>query len=452
MGFSENFVWGAATSAYQIEGAVKEDGKGEHIWDVYVKEPGHIYGGHNGNSACDHYHRFREDVSIMKEIGIMAYRFSIDWSRVLPEGFGSVNESGIAFYDSLIDELLKNGIEPYITLHHWELPYEIYKRGGWMNPQIVEWFGEYARLIAGRFSDRVTHFFTLNEPQCFVGLGYLTGDHAPGIKAPLRDTFEMAHNALKAHGRAVQMLRQYGKQSLTVGYAPTCGMCYPETEKAEDIEAARQALFAMNQDDRNWTWNVSWWSDPVLLGNYPEEGLKRYEPYLPRITDEDMKLIAEPIDVYGQNIYNGRCIRMGRDGMPEEVRRCEGFPKTAVLWPVTPEALYWGPRFLYERYRKPIYITENGMSCHDVVSIDGKVHDPNRTDFLARYLKELKRAAGEIDLRGYFHWSLMDNFEWEKGYSERFGMVYVDYQTQKRMKKDSAYWYQDVIQSNGAKL
>lgn len=452
MGFSENFVWGAATSAYQIEGAVKEDGKGEHIWDVYVKEPGHIYGGHNGNSACDHYHRFREDVSIMKEIGIMAYRFSIDWSRVLPEGFGSVNESGIAFYDSLIDELLKNGIEPYITLHHWELPYEIYKRGGWMNPQIVEWFGEYARLIAGRFSDRVTHFFTLNEPQCFVGLGYLTGDHAPGIKAPLRDTFEMAHNALKAHGRAVQMLRQYGKQRLTVGYAPTCGMCYPETEKAEDIEAARQALFAMNQDDQNWTWNVSWWSDPVLLGNYPEEGLKRYEPYLPRITDEDMKLIAEPIDVYGQNIYNGRCIRMGRDGMPEEVKRCEGFPKTAVLWPVTPEALYWGPRFLYERYRKPIYITENGMSCHDVVSIDGKVHDPNRTDFLARYLKELKRAAGEVDLRGYFHWSLMDNFEWEKGYSERFGLVYVDYQTQKRMKKDSAYWYQDVIRSNGAKL
>ena len=452
MGFSENFVWGAATSAYQIEGAVKEDGKGEHIWDVYVKEPGHIYGGHNGNSACDHYHRFREDVSIMKEIGIMAYRFSIDWSRVLPEGFGSVNESGIAFYDSLIDELLKNGIEPYITLHHWELPYEIYKRGGWMNPQIVKWFGEYARLIAGRFSDRVTHFFTLNEPQCFVGLGYLTGDHAPGIKAPLRDTFEMAHNALKAHGRAVQMLRQYGKQRLTVGYAPTCGMCYPETEKAEDIEAARQALFAMNQDDRSWTWNVSWWSDPVLLGNYPEEGLKRYEPYLPRITDEDMKLIAEPIDVYGQNIYNGRCIRMGRDGRPEEVKRCEGFPKTAVLWPVTPEALYWGPRFLYERYRKPIYITENGMSCHDVVSIDGKVHDPNRTDFLARYLKELKRAAGEIDLRGYFHWSLMDNFEWEKGYSERFGLVYVDYQTQKRMKKDSAYWYQDVIRSNGAKL
>ncbi len=452
MGFSENFVWGAATSAYQIEGAVKEEGKGEHIWDVYVKEPGHIYGGHNGNSACDHYHRFREDVSIMKEIGIMAYRFSIDWSRVLPEGFGSVNESGIVFYDSLINELLKNGIEPYITLHHWELPYEIYKRGGWMNPQIVEWFGEYARLIAERFSDRVTHFFTLNEPQCFVGLGYLTGDHAPGIKAPLRDTFEMAHNALKAHGRAVQMLRQYGKQRLTVGYAPTCGMCYPETEKAEDIEAARQALFAMNQDDRNWTWNVSWWSDPVLLGNYPEEGLKRYEPYLPRITDEDMKLIAEPIDVYGQNIYNGRCIRMGRDGMPEEVKRCEGFPKTAVSWPVTPEALYWGPKFLYERYRKPLYITENGMSCHDVVSIDGKVHDPNRTDFLARYLKELKRAAGEIDLRGYFHWSLMDNFEWEKGYSERFGLVYVDYQTQKRMKKDSAYWYQDVIRSNGANL
>lgn len=449
MGFAKDFVWGAATSSYQIEGTGRDSGKGQNIWDVFTKEPGRVYEGHTGDIACDHYHRFREDVAYMKELGLKGYRFSIDWSRVLPEGTGKVNEKGIDFYNALIDELLEQGIEPYITLYHWELPYEIYKRGGWMNPEIVEWFGQYARLVAERFSDRVKYFFTLNEPQCFVGLGFLQGCHAPGVKAPLRDTFEMAHNALKAHGRAVQMLRAYGKQNVQIGYAPTSGMCYPEKETPKDIEAARKALFAFPDDLSNWTWNVSWWSDPVILGKYPEEGMKKYEKYLPVITDEDMKLISQPIDFYGQNIYNGRCIRMGTDGRPEEVRRPAGFPKTATNWPVTPEALYWGPKFLYERYRKPIYITENGMACHDTVSQDGKVHDPNRIDFLARYLKNLKRAAEEIDIRGYFQWSLMDNFEWDKGYAERFGIIYVDFETQERIWKDSAYWYRDLIRRNG---
>lgn len=449
MGFAKDFVWGAATSSYQIEGTGRDSGKGQNIWDVFTKEPGRVYEGHTGDIACDHYHRFREDVAYMKELGLKGYRFSIDWSRVLPEGTGKVNEKGIDFYNALIDELLEQGIEPYITLYHWELPYEIYKRGGWMNPEIVEWFGQYARLVAERFSDRVKYFFTLNEPQCFVGLGFLQGCHAPGVKAPLRDTFEMAHNALKAHGRAVQMLRAYGKQNVQIGYAPTSGMCYPEKETPKDIEAARKALFALPDDLSNWTWNVSWWSDPVILGKYPEEGMKKYEKYLPAITDEDMKLISQPIDFYGQNIYNGRCIRMGTDGRPEEVRRPAGFPKTATNWPVTPEALYWGPKFLYERYRKPIYITENGMACHDTVSQDGKVHDPNRIDFLARYLKNLKRAAEEIDIRGYFQWSLMDNFEWDKGYAERFGIIYVDFETQERIWKDSAYWYRDLIRRNG---
>ncbi|MBD8968596.1 MAG: beta-glucosidase [Ruminococcus sp. SR1/5] len=449
MGFAKDFVWGAATSSYQIEGTGRDSGKGQNIWDVFTKEPGRVYEGHTGDIACDHYHRFREDVAYMKELGLKGYRFSIDWSRVLPEGTGKVNEKGIDFYNALIDELLEQGIEPYITLYHWELPYEIYKRGGWMNPEIVEWFGQYARLVAERFSDRVKYFFTLNEPQCFVGLGFLQGCHAPGVKAPLRDTFEMAHNALKAHGRAVQMLRAYGKQNVQIGYAPTSGMCYPEKETPKDIEAARKALFALPDDLSNWTWNVSWWSDPVILGKYPEEGMKKYEKYLPVITDEDMKLISQPIDFYGQNIYNGRCIRMGTDGRPEEVRRPAGFPKTATNWPVTPEVLYWGPKFLYERYRKPIYITENGMACHDTVSQDGKVHDPNRIDFLARYLKNLKRAAEEIDIRGYFQWSLMDNFEWDKGYAERFGIIYVDFETQERIWKDSAYWYRDLIRRNG---
>ncbi len=452
MGFAKDFVWGAATSSYQIEGAAQEDGKGQHVWDVFVKEPGHIAEGHTGDRACDHYHLFREDIKLMKEMGLMAYRFSIDWSRILPEGVGRVNEKGIAFYSELIDTLLQYGIEPYITLYHWELPYALHQRGGWMNPQMVEWFGEYAKLVAERFSDRVKYFFTLNEPQCFVGLGFLTGEHAPGIKAPLKDTFAMAHHVLKAHGRAVQMLRQYGKQDLVIGYAPTGSMCYPETEREEDVEAARQMIFSMPQEDRNWTWNVAWWSDPILLGHYPEKEFACYEKYLPKITDDDMKLIAEPIDIYGQNIYNGRCIRMGKDGKPEEVPRYVGFPRTAINWPVTPECLYWGPKFLYERYKKPIYITENGLSCHDVVSLDKKVHDPNRIDFLARYLHELKRAAEEVDLRGYFHWSLMDNFEWAKGYTERFGLIYVDYRTQERIFKDSAYWYRDVIRKNGEDL
>ncbi len=452
MGFAKDFVWGTATSAYQIEGMTQGEGKGAHIWDIYTKDPGHILEGHTGDIACDHYHHFREDIKLMKEMGIMAYRFSIDWSRVLPEGTGTVNEKGIAFYNELIDELVKYGIEPYITLYHWELPYELYKRGGWMNPQIVEWFGAYAKLVAERFSDRVRYFFTLNEPQCFIGLGFVTGEHAPGLKAPLRDTFEMAHQVMKAHGRAVQMLREYGKQPLLIGYAPTGSMCYPETDSKEDIEAARQMLFSMQPEDRNWTWSVAWWSDPILLGHYPEEGLVRYEAYLPKITEQDMALISEPIDIYGQNIYNGRCIRMGKDGKPEDVPRLVGASKTAMNWPVTPKCLYWGPKFLYERYKKPIYITENGLSCRDIISLDGKVHDPNRIDFLARYLHELKKAADEIELRGYFHWSWMDNFEWAKGYTERFGLVYIDYQTQERILKDSAFWYKNVIQTNGKNL
>ena len=452
MSFTADFVWGAATSAYQIEGAWNEDGRGPSIWDICCHEGGHVYESHTGDVACDHYHRFREDVALMREIGLKAYRFSLSCSRLLPEGTGKVNEAGVRFYSGLIDALLEHGIEPYITLFLWDLPYALYQRGGWMNPESVEWFGAYARLVAERFSDRVSRFFTLNEPQCFVGLGFLNGVHAPWLRCPLRDTFAMAHNVLTAQGQAVRMLRQYGKQPLEIGYAPTCSAAYPQRETPEDIEAARQVMFALPEDLRDWTWNVSWWSDPVLLGRCPEEGLERFAPYLPKITEADMKLIAEPIDVYAQNIYNGKCVRMGEDGRPEVVPRRPGFPRTANGWPITPEALYWGPKFLYERYGKPFYVTENGLSCHDVVSLDGKVHDPSRIDFLTRYLSQLKRAAGEIDLRGYFQWSLMDNFEWEKGYSERFGLIFVDYRTQKRTLKDSAYWYRRIIQTGGSAL
>lgn len=447
------FVFGAATSSYQIEGAFQEGGKGLNIWDIYVREKGKIYNGHTGDIACDHYHRFREDVALMKEIGLQAYRFSINWARILPDGIGAVNQEGIRFYKELIEELKKNEIEPYITLYHWELPYELYKKGGFMNPEFVEWFGYYAKVVTENFSDQVKYFFTFNEPQCFIGLGFLNGEHAPGLKVPVKDTFLMAHHVLMAHGRAVQMLRQYAKQNIEIGYAPTGTMSYPATEKEEDIEAARQHLFGINEDSNNWTWNVAWWSDPILKGQYPEEGMERYREYLPNIKESDLKLISEPIDFYGQNIYNGKCIRMGNDGKPEEVKRYEGFPKTAMGWPITPECLYWGPKFLYERYQKPIYITENGLSCHDVISLDGKVHDPNRIDFLARYLGQVKKAKEDgVDIRGYFQWSLMDNFEWACGYNERFGLIYVDYNTQKRILKDSAYWYQTTIKTNGENL
>ena len=449
MGFRDDFVWGAATSAYQIEGAVNEDGKGVTIWDEFCRQSGKILNGENAATACDHYHRYKEDIALMKEMGIPAYRFSIDWARVLPEGTGTVNEAGIRFYDNLVNALLEAGIEPYMTLYHWELPIALERRGGWMNPEIVEWFGDYAALIAERFSDRVTPFFTGKEPQGFVGVGYLTGGHAPGMKRSLSDTLLMAHNVLKAHGRAVQRLREKAKRPIEVGCVPTCGGVYPESEKPEDIEAARRSYFSIPEDG-NWTWNVPWWSDPVLLGHYPKEGLERSQAYMPAVTDPDTKLISEPIDFYGQNIYNGWCVRAGKDGEPETVERYTGFPRTACGWPITPEVLRWAPRFLYERYKKPIYITENGISCRDVISLDGKVHDPQRIDFTARYLRELRKAADDgADIRGYFYWSLIDNFEWSEGYSQRFGLVYVDYRNQQRIPKDSAEWYRQVIQTNG---
>lgn len=452
MGFQKDFKWGAATAAYQIEGAFQEDGKGLNIWDVFCKEKGRVYDGHTGEVACDHYHRFREDVALMKELGVKAYRFSISWSRLLPAGIGKLNPAGVKFYHELIDALLDAGIEPFVTLYHWDLPYDLYRKGGWLNPESVNWFAEYTKAVAELYSDRVSNFFTFNEPQCFIGNACLRGFHAPGVHGMVRDTLEMAHNVLKAHGTAVKVLREYAKSDVKAGYAPTCNMSYPDSDKPEDIEAARMTLFEVKEPE-DWAWNVAWWSDPVMLGRYPEEGLKKYREYLPEITKDDMKLISQPLDFYGQNIYNGVRVRMGSDGKPEVVKRYDGFPKTSLDWPVTPECLYWGPRFLYERYKKPIYITENGMSCHDVISLDGKVHDPNRIDFLNRYLRELKKCAEDgTDIRGYFLWSLLDNFEWHTGYAERFGIVYVDYPSQRRIIKDSAYWYRQTIQENGENL
>lgn len=449
MSFRSDFVWGSATASYQIEGAWNEDGKGLHIWDVFCHEPERILNGHTGDVACDHYHRFQDDVKLMSELGIQAYRFSISWTRLFPDGTGELNEKGVRFYSDLIDDLLAHGIEPYITLFHWDYPYALYKQGGWLNDESVRWFADYAAKVVELYSDRVTHFITFNEPQVFIGHGYLSNAHAPGLIVSYKDVFQMCHNVLKAHGAAVLAMRAHARRPIRIGYAPTCSGNYPALETAENIEAVRENFFACPPVDRGVMWNVAWWSDPVVLGHYPEDGLALYKDYLPSITEEDMRLIHQPIDFYGQNIYNGREYAVGEDGRAVLVEREAGAPKTAIQWPVTPSCLRYGPRFLYERYHLPIVITENGMSAHDVVSLDGKVHDPNRIDFLQRYLAELEKATEDgVDIEGYFLWSLMDNFEWGCGYTERFGIVYVDYETQQRIPKDSAYWYKQWIKEH----
>lgn len=449
MSFKKDFVWGAATAAYQIEGAWSEDGKGENVWDVFCHEHTHVEQGHTGDIACDHYHRYKEDVKLMKELGIKAYRFSISWSRLIPNGTGKLNPKGVEFYNNLINELLANGIEPYMTLFHWDYPYALHKKGGWLNDESVAWFADYAAKVSELFSDRVKNFITFNEPQCFIGAGYMTSPHAPGYQVLYKDIFQMCHNVLKAHGAAVIALRENAKQPIKVGYAPTGTTCYPASESEADIEAARKKMFECPPLSRGLMWNVSWWSDPVILGKYPEDGLRMYKDFLPEITDEDMRLISQPLDFYGNNIYNGQEIRADQNGNPERVAHKVGLGKTAIQWPITPEALRWGPRFYYERYKLPFFITENGMSAHDIVSLDGKVHDPNRIDFLNRHLLELEKAIDDgVDVRGYFQWSLMDNFEWAKGYNDRFGLIYVDYETQQRIPKDSFYWYKNWIEEH----
>ena len=451
MSFPDNFVWGAAAASYQIEGGAYEDGKGLSVWDMMCRQQGRVYAGHTGDVAIDHYHRYKEDVTLMKQMGLMAYRLSISWPRVLPEGVGPVNEAGLDFYDRLVDELVAADIVPYVTLFHWDFPHALYCRGGWLNPQSPEWFAEYAEVVVDKLSDRVRHWMTLNEPQCFIGLGLLDGIHAPGDKLGLEEVLLAGHHTLLAHGRSVQVIRARTRLESSIGYAPTGSPVMPADEADKDnVEQARKAMFAVK--NRN-CWNISWWSDPVILGHYPEDGLSTYGSAAPKFKDSDFDIMCQPLDFYGTNIYNGRMIGRNEQGRFRQVDRSQGNPICANKWPVTPEALYWGARFYHERYGLPILITENGLSNQDWVSLDGKVHDPQRIDFIERYLLEFKRAGEEgIPIEGYFHWSVFDNFEWAEGYKERFGMVYVDYQTQERILKDSAHWYRTVIESNGAVL
>lgn len=443
--FNKDFVWGAAAAAYQIEGAANEDGKGKSVWDAICKRAGAVREGHTGDVACDHYHRYKEDVQLMKEIGIKAYRFSISWPRVMPEGVGLINEKGLDFYNRLVDELLENGIEPWITLFHWDLPYELYKKGGWLNSESPDWFADYTEVVVRKLSDRVTNWMTINEPQCFVGNNSPVS--AEFEKNPA-ETLQIMHNILLAHGKGVQAVRKNSSQPCKVCFVPVSFPGIPATKSEEDINAAREYTFSIlpGKVPQSYTW----WNDPVFFGKYPDDGVKLVEQHLPKIGQNDMEIISQPLDYFALNMYHGNTVRMGVDGNPETCDNTAGRAETAMQWPVTPEALYWGPKFLYERYKKPIIIAENGMANLDWVSLDGRVHDPQRTDFLNRYLVEYKKAAGDgVDLKGYFCWSIMDNFEWYLGYTKRFGLIHVDYETQKRTIKDSGYWYKKVIESNG---
>lgn len=440
MSLRKDFIWGAATASYQIEGAWNKDGKGPNIWDEFTHQPAKISDNSTGDTACDHYHLYKKDVKMMAQLGIKAYRFSISWSRILPEGTGRINQKGIDFYNNLITELLKYDITPFITLYHWDLPYELYLKGGWLNPQSSDWFAEYSRIIAENFGDRVKNFITFNEPSVFMGCGYLQGSHAPGLQLGNKDLLRIGHNILLSHGKSVLELRKVvpnAKIGITLATQPKI----PVTP--DDEQAAYDSYFYEGLN--GFFWGTHYWLDPIVFGKYSQKLLKEAGNMFPAYTKKDMDIISQKIDFIGLNIYEAQ--------YQGEFTRTPGTAHTELSWDVYPDALKWGIKLNYKRYKLPIFITENGMSAHDWVSLDGKVHDPNRIDFLHRYLIGLKEAAEEgYDVRGYFHWSLMDNFEWAKGYNPRFGIIYVDYKTLERIPKDSAYWYKQTIESNGENL
>ena len=453
MPFAKDFTWGAAAAAYQIEGAAADDGRSPSIWDVFSHQAGKTFEGHTGDVACDHYHRWEEDVALMKQLGLKAYRLSLSWSRILPDGTGRINEAGLAFYDRLIDALLAAGITPWVTLYHWDMPQALQERGGFLNRDFAGWFAEYATVVASRLGDRVKHWMTFNEPPVIIGLGLQEGLSAPGLQLSFRECLLGAHHLLLAHGRAVQALRAGSRGPVKISLAHTGRERIPATANPADIAAARTDYFTCAEHR---LWNLAWWMDPVHFGRYPADGLENFAADLPAFPDADLRVISEPLDFIGYNCYTGWQVRAGANGKPEKLPGGWGIgnPRGTLAWlDIAPEAPYWAARFLTERYQLPVAFTENGFCNTDFVHLDGEVHDPQRIDFMARYLSQIRRAADEnIPLAGYFYWSILDNYEWRQGYKDRFGLVHVDYQTQKRTPKDSFAWYREVIRANGTNL
>jgi beta-glucosidase len=442
--FSDEFLWGCATASYQIEGAFDEDGKGESIWDRFSHTPGKIANGGTGDIACDHYHRVDEDINIMTEIGLKAYRFSIAWTRILPNGTGRINRKGLGFYDRLVDKLLQKHIVPFVTLYHWDLPQILQDRGGWRSKDTVYAFAEYAKAVVNLLSDRVANWMTLNEPPCSAILGYKTGYHAPGAKESEKVVNQVIHNFLLAHGLGVHVVKKYARKSPEVGLAYNPEVRIPKTNSSEDIAAAKAAWLEAN----------SWWFEPLYKGKYPEALWQAKGNDVPEITNEEMQIISTPTDFLGLNIYSGNLVEAdntpGSKGF-KDVPYPASYPKTAMGWYINPECMYWGLKFPDEIYNiAKIYISENGCAFDDTISDDGEIHDDYRINYLKEHFIFAYRAIADgINLAGYFVWTLMDNFEWAYGYSKRFGIIFTNYASQKRIFKKSAFWYKTIIEKNG---
>ena len=446
--FPDDFLWGAATSAYQIEGSTTADGAGPSIWHRFSHTPGNTWLDQTGDVACDHYRRYRDDVALMSELGLNSYRFSIAWGRIFPQGTGVVNKKGIDFYSRLVDALLEKGIKPNATLYHWDLPEALDDRGGWLNRDIAEWFCDYAVTMFDALGDRIEMWSTLNEPWVVTDGGYVSGVLAPGhsnlFEAPIA-----THNLLRAHGTVVERFRSTkaakklrGKIGIVVNLEPK----YPASESAEDLDATRRADAYVNRQ----------YLDPIFLGKYPVELAQLFGEAWPEWPDEDMRLIKQPIDFLGVNYYTRRVEQYHPDYLPLRTKHVPQpqHIQTDTNWEVFPEALTRVLLWVNERYgggKLPIYITENGAAFYDPPhTIDGRVEDPLRVEYYRQHLRAAHEAMSKgVNLRGYYAWSLLDNYEWAHGYAKRFGIVHVDYSTQQRTIKSSGRYYSSVIRSKG---
>ncbi len=441
--FPADFLWGAATSAYQIEGSPLADGAGPSIWQRFAHTPGMMTNGDTGDVACDHYRRWREDVELMRELGLRAYRFSVAWSRVLPEGRGRINQKGLDFYDRLVDALLERGIEPLLTLFHWDLPAALDDRGGWLNPDIAHWFADYANVVYARLDGRVKKWATLNEPWVVTDGGYLHGALAPGHRSKFEAPIA-SHNLLRAHGAAVQAYRASGKNQ--IGLVVNLEPKYPASQNAEDLAAVKRADAYMNRQ----------YLDPVYLGHYPPELKDVFGDAWPDWPAADFELIKQPIDFLGVNYYTRSVTRHDPVSYPLKaipVKQHATYTETG--WEVFPQGLTDTLTWVRDRYgNPPVYITENGSAFYDPPTAEnGVLDDPLRVNYQKKHLAAVSAAIAQgCDIRGYMAWSLLDNLEWSLGFSKRFGIVHVDFATQKRTVKASGRHYAHVIASNGAVL
>ena len=439
--FPKDFVWGVATASHQIEGAWKKDGKGESIWDRFSHTPGIVKNGHTGEVACDSYHKYKDDIKAMKFMGVKAYRLSTAWPRIIPNGTGKVNEKGLDYYDRLVDELLKNGISPYITFYHWDLPQKLEDKGGWRVKETSYAYGEFANVVTRRLSDRVKNWMTMNEMICSSVLGYKIGMHAPGAKVSDKVYYQVIHNLMLAHGLGVLAVKMHGDSKCLVGLAHNPNIKIPfDPASKRDLECAKRAWLEGDN---------AWWLDPIYKGEYPKALWKKYGKDVPKITPEEMRIISTPMDFLGLNIYSGVRVKYNskvKEGY-EHVPYPADHPKTAFNWNIVPESHYYGPKLVDELYNPGrIFITENGASFKDARLHDGSINDLDRVDFMKKYIAAMNKAVLEgVCLKGYFAWTLLDNFEWAEGYNQRFGLFYTDFPTLKRIPKKSAYFYRDLV-------